>query len=46
MTQYNWDFVIAAFGISWAVIIGYVWRLAVRERRARTTQQHTRAGEL
>jgi CcmD family protein len=30
----NDKFIIAAYSVAWAVIVGYVWRLAALKRRA------------
>lgn len=38
MVQGGWGFVIAAYGISWAVWLGYMWSLS-RQSRAATPEE-------
>jgi len=35
MTEANPAFIIAAYAVTWAVILGYLWRLASKGGRAR-----------
>ncbi|HUR91453.1 MAG TPA: CcmD family protein [Gemmatimonadaceae bacterium] len=35
MVASNQTFVIAAYALTWVVLLGYVWRLVSKDRRAR-----------
>jgi len=38
----SWPYVIAAYGVTWVVLVGYAIRLVLMTRRNRIENSHTR----
>lgn len=45
MIASNTSFIVAAYGITWIVILGYLFRLVVTGQRARSALARVRTGQ-